>query len=176
MPLAKRKQQRVEVSKLRKGSHCVEFAIVLPIMLLLFLSGIEFARMNLLRHLAENASYEAARQVIVPGATVEEAEAKAKAILKVMGVTGASLTVSPDPVLETTGTVSVKVTIPAEKNLWMVPLFSKNLNFQSETTLLTERAPMQQVKAINAITPGSEPTPDPVPPSNPSPPPDPFGL
>jgi len=175
MPHAKR-QHFLEVSKLRKGSHCVEFAIVLPIMLLLFLSGIEFARMNLLRHLAENASYEAARTVIVPGATVEEAEAKAKAILKVMGVTGASLTVSPDPVLETTGTVSVKVTIPAEKNLWMVPMFSKNLNFQSETTLLTERAPMQQIQAINAITPGSDPTPDPVPLSNPGPPPDPFGL
>jgi len=176
MPLAKRRRPLVEVSKLRKGSHCVEFAIVLPIMLLLFLSGIEFARMNLLRHLAENASYEAARTVIVPGATVEEAESKANAILSVMGVTGASLTVSPDPVLETTGTVSVKVTFPAKKNLWMVPMFSKNLNFQSETTLLTERAPMQQVQAINAITPGSDPKPTPVPPSNPSPPPDPFGL
>ena len=176
MPLAKRRQPIVEVSKLRKGSHSVEFAIVLPIMLLLFLSGIEFARMNLLRHLAENASYEAARHVIVPGATVEEAEAKANAILSVMGVKGASLTISPDPVLETTGTVSVKVTFPAKKNLWMVPMFSKNLNFQSETTLLTERAPMQQVQAINAITPGSDPKPTPVPPSNPSPPPDPFGL
>lgn len=176
MPLAKRRQPLVEVSKLRKGSHSVEFAIVLPIMLLLFLSGIEFARMNLLRHLAENASYEAARTVIVPGATAEEAEAKANAILSVMGVKGASLTVSPDPILETTGTVSVKVTFPAKKNLWMVPMFSKNLNFQSETTLLTERAPMQQVQAINAITPGSDPKPDPVPPSNPSPPPDPFGL
>jgi hypothetical protein len=173
---AKRLQQLVGVSKLRKGSHSVEFAIVLPIMLLLFLSGIEFARMNLLRHLAENASYEAARHVIVPGATVEEAEAKANAILSVMGVTGASLTVSPDPVLETTGTVSVKVTFPAEKNLWMVPKFSTNLNFESETTLLTERATMQQVRAINAITPGSDPPPDPVPPSNPGFPPDPFGL
>ncbi|MCY2979967.1 MAG: pilus assembly protein [Planctomycetota bacterium] len=176
MPLAKRRQQLVEVSKLRKGSHCVEFAIVLPIMLLLFLSGIEFARMNLLRHLAENASYEAARQVIVPGATVEEAEAKANAILSVMGVKGASLTVSPDPVLETTGTVSVKVTFPAKNNLWMVPMFSTNLNFQSETTLLTERATLQQVRAINAITPGSDPPSDPVPPSNPGFPPDPFGL
>jgi Flp pilus assembly protein TadG len=176
MSLAKRRQQKIEVSKLRKGSHCVEFAIVLPIMLLLFLSGIEFARMNLLRHLAENASYEAARHVIVPGATAEDAEAKANAILSVMGVKGASLTVSPDPVLETTGTVSVKVTFPAKKNLWMVPMFSKNLNFQSETTLLTERAPMQQVQAINAITPGSDPKPAPVPPSNPGFPPDPFGL
>ena len=176
MPHAKRLQQKVEMSKLRKGSHCVEFAIVLPIMLLLFLSGIEFARINLLRHLAENASYEAARHVIVPGSTVEEAKAKANAILSVMGVTGASLTVSPDPMLETTGTVSVKVTFPAEKNLWMVPMFSKNLIFQSETTLLTERTAMQQVRAINEITSGSDPTLAPVPLSNPGPPPDPFGL
>jgi Flp pilus assembly protein TadG len=176
MPRSKRRQHPKKVSRLSKGAHCVEFALVLPIMLLLFLSGIEFARMNLLRHLAENASYEAARQVIVPGATVEEAEARANAILSVMGVQGARLTVSPDPVLETTGTVSVKVTFPAEKNLWMVPMFSKNLNFQSETTLLTERATLQQVRAINAITSGSDPTLAPVPPSNPGFPPDPFGL
>ncbi len=176
MPRSKRRQHPMAVSKLRKGAHCVEFALVLPIMLLLFLSGIEFARMNLLRHLAENASYEAARQVIVPGAKVEEAEARANAILSVMGVQGARLTVSPDPVLETTGTVSVKVTFPAKNNLWMVPMFSANLNFQSETTLLTERATLQQVRAINAITPGSDPAPDPVPPSYPGPPSDPFGL
>ncbi len=176
MPRAKKLQQRFEAAKLRKGAHSVEFAIVLPMMMLLFASGIEFARINMLRHLAENASYEAARHIIVPGATVAEAEAKANAILSVMRVTGASLTVSPNPVLETTGMVSVKVTFPANKNLCMVPAFSKKLKFESETTLLTERGPMQQVQAINAISPDPDPAPDPVPPSDPGPPPDPFGL
>lgn len=171
-----KKRPRFSAVKLRRGAHSVEFAIVLPIMMLLFASGFEFARMNMLRHLAENASYEAARHIIVPGATVAEAEAKANAILSVMGVKGASLTVSPNPVLETTGTVSVKVTFPANKNLCMVPAFSKNLNFESETSLLTERGPMQQVQAINAITPDPDPSPDPVPAPNPGPPPDPFGL
>ncbi len=171
-----KKRPRFSAVITRRGAHCVEFAIVLPIMMLLFASGFEFARMNMLRHLAENASYEAARHIIVPGATVAEAEAKANAILSVMGVTGARLTVSPNPVLETTGTVSVKVTFPANKNLCMVPVFSKNLNFESETSLLTERGPLQQVQAINAISPDPDPAPDPAPTPNPGPPPDPFGL
>lgn len=176
MPRTKQRRHRFDIPEPRKGSHTVEFAIVLPIMLLLFGAGLEMARMNLLRHLAENASYEAARLIIVPGATVKEAEAKANAILNVMNVKGAKITVSPAPVLETTGAVRVKVTFPANKNLCMVPVFSANLNFESETTLLTERAPRQQAKAINAITPGSDPEPDPLPPTNPGPKSDPFGL
>lgn len=176
MPSIRQRPHRFDSPKLRKGAHTVEFALVLPIMLLLFGAGIEFARMNLLRHLAENASYEAARHIIVPGATVKEAEAKANAILSVMGVKGATLTVSPNPVLETTGTVSVKVAFPANKNLFMIPLFSANLNFESETSLLTERSPMQKAKAINAITPGADPNPPPLPSPNPGPPSDPFGL
>jgi len=176
MPSIQQRPHRFDLPKQRKGAHTLEFALVLPIMLLLFGAGIEFARMNLLRHLAENASYEAARHIIVPGATVKEAEAKANAILSVMGVKGATLTVSPNPVLETTGTVRVKVTFPVNKNLGMVPVFSANLNFESETTLLTERAPLQQAKAINAITPGYNPGTDPPPLPGPGPSPDPFGL
>ena len=51
--------------------------------------------MNVLRHTADNAAYEAARYAMVPGATAAEAKAKANALLKIIGTRNAVVTVSP---------------------------------------------------------------------------------
>ncbi|MFY8199330.1 MAG: TadE/TadG family type IV pilus assembly protein, partial [Pirellula staleyi] len=44
MPSIRQRPHRFDSPKFRKGAHTVEFALVLPIMLLLFGAGIEFAR------------------------------------------------------------------------------------------------------------------------------------
>lgn len=144
---------RNQRSSSRIGAHTVEFALVLPIILSLFLAGIEFSRMNMLRHVVDNASYEAARHVIVPGATVQEGIDRANSILAAMGATNATITISPNPITEATEKVSVRVNLPAVGNTWAVSLFSKNLSFESETKLLTERGPMQQAVALGPPPP-----------------------
>lgn len=157
----------------RRGAHTVEFALVLPIILSLFVAGIEFSRMNMLRHVVDNASYEAARHVIVPGANAQEGIDRAKSILEIMGATNATVTVSPNPINESTEKVSVKVSLPANGNMWAISLFSKNLRFESETKLLTERGPMMQSVAIGPPPPPPAPPAPPAPPPPPSPPPPP---
>ena len=139
----------------RRGAHTAEFALVLPIILLLFFGGIEFARMNMLRHVVDNASYEAARHVIVPGATAQEGIDRAKSILAVMGAQNATVVITPNPIREETENVSVKVTLPSTGNMWAVSFFSSSMSFESETKLLTERGPMQQVKATGPPPPGA---------------------
>ena len=59
----------------RRGVTTVEFALVLPILFTFFIGMIEFTRLSNLRHAADNAAYEAARCVVVPGATTAEAVA-----------------------------------------------------------------------------------------------------
>ena len=114
MPRAKKLQQRFEAAKLRKGAHSVEFAIVLPMMMLLFASGIEFARINMLRHLAENASYEAARKAIVPGNTDNDARGEALRLLSNLGVgNGATASVS-----RSLNSITVTVAVPISQNSW----------------------------------------------------------
>ncbi|MFN9605514.1 MAG: TadE/TadG family type IV pilus assembly protein, partial [Planctomycetota bacterium] len=86
----------------RLGAVTVEMAFVLPLVFLLFLGGIEMARLQMIRHLADNAAYEAARNVMVPGASVAEAEKVANDIMKVAGISGAKITVTPNPIKEDT--------------------------------------------------------------------------
>ena len=45
----------------------VEFAITAPIFFLFLLAAFEFGWMNVMRHTADNAAYEAARAAMVPG-------------------------------------------------------------------------------------------------------------
>ncbi len=55
----------------------VEFAIVAPLLFLFFFAAMEFCRVAMIRHTADNAVYEGCRVGIIPGATVDEAKAEA---------------------------------------------------------------------------------------------------
>ena len=70
----------------RRGATAVEFALVLPIFVLFLMASFEFGWLNVVRHTADNAAYEAARYAMVPGATADEATQEAKSILKTIGV------------------------------------------------------------------------------------------
>ena len=70
----------------RTGATAVEFAIVAPIFFTLVLASLEFGRLNIIRHTADQAAYEAARFAMVPGATAAEAKSKAESILKIVGI------------------------------------------------------------------------------------------
>jgi len=53
----------------RKGQAVVEFALVLPVFLLLLLGAVEFGRAYLRLHLLTNAAREGAREGSLPGST-----------------------------------------------------------------------------------------------------------
>ena len=67
LPRAKTKCRRRGVFPSRAGSYTVEMALTLPLLFLLLMGFYDLARANLLRNMAQNAAYEAAREVIVAG-------------------------------------------------------------------------------------------------------------
>ena len=77
----------------RRGAAAVEFAIVANVLFLFVLVCIDFARMNMVRNLAQDAAYFAARHTMVPGATREEAVAVAEDIMGSMLTTGVTINV-----------------------------------------------------------------------------------
>jgi hypothetical protein len=144
--------------------------VVLPLVFLLFLGGIEFARMHLVRHVVDNAAYEAARHVIVPGATADEAIAQANKILASVNAVGAQVQITPNPITEETKSVSVKVILPCSENMLSLSNFSSGLNIVSETKLFTERNLLQKVDAVLPPPPPPPPVVDPPLPPPPPPP------
>src|SRR5262245_25519417 len=120
-----------------RGATTVEFAIVAPIFFLLMLASFEFSRLNVMRHTADNAAYEAARHAMVPGATATEAVTKANTILRTVGTRGARVTITPTVLGPDVDTVTVQVAVPLDQNGWVVPRFTKGSTITARSTLRT---------------------------------------
>jgi Flp pilus assembly protein TadG len=125
---------------LRRGATAVEFALVAPVFFVFLLAAFEFGWLNVVRHTADNAAYEAARTAVVPGATVAEAKAKADKLLKIVGTRSAKVTVTPSPLTVDSDSVTVKIEVPMNKNGLIVPRFTKKSTIVASSTLRTERA------------------------------------
>jgi Flp pilus assembly protein TadG len=124
----------------RRGATLVEFAMTAPIFLLFLLAAFEFGWMNVMRHTADNAAYEAARHVIVPGATAAEGKSRATAILNAVGARDPKITISPSTLAPETKQVTVTVEVPVDTNSLILPRFMKGKTLKSTSTLRTERA------------------------------------
>jgi Flp pilus assembly protein TadG len=126
-------------SRARGGAAAVEFALTAPIFFLFLLAAFEFGWMNVVRHTADNAAYEAARTAIVPGASAADARNKANSLLRIVGTRGAKVTVTPSDLKPETDQVTVAIDVPLNRNGLIVPRFTRGKTLHSETTLRTER-------------------------------------
>jgi len=147
--------------KNRQGTTAVEFALISPVLFLIVFAGIEFARANIVRQTAANASYAASRAVIVPGGTKEQAIQRAEQILSMAGISNAVITISPDTITQDTASITAAVSVPMNANSWGISLFMQNRSIEAETELITERVPLIQATALpsNNVPPPVEPDP-----------------
>lgn len=126
----------------RDGATLVESALILPFFLLLVFSTMEFARMSMMRNLTQDAAYYAARTAMVPGATVEEAEAEATRILSMLGTASAEVFVneSTSGILnDDSEVIEVRVVVPLDANAILFPQFTRGMTFESTARMRTER-------------------------------------
>ena len=124
----------------RRGATAVEFAIVAQVVFILVFASIEFSRLNMIRNLAQDAAYFAARNSMVPGATAEEATAVANEILAYMNTQGASVVINGgDGISQTSPTVSVDITVPIAENALFVSGMCGDGQITTSATMRTER-------------------------------------
>ncbi len=134
------KKRRRSKSRSRAGAAAVEFAIIVPVFFLFILAAFEFGRLNIIRHTADNAAYEAARHAMVPGATSAEAIAKANSILNIVGTQSATITINPSTLGPDVNEITVTVEIPMNQNGLIAPYFSANKTIRVQSRLRTERS------------------------------------
>jgi Flp pilus assembly protein TadG len=122
------------VSTSRRGALTVEFAIAAPLIFLLFLGGLELTALNFARQTAGNASYEAARRLIIPGGTIAQAQAEGLRQMNMVGLgTGASCTV-----VNAATTATATVSVPATNVSWGLMRFCAGYNITQTCTLTKE--------------------------------------
>ncbi|MCA9075118.1 MAG: pilus assembly protein [Planctomycetaceae bacterium] len=123
----------------RSGVVSVEMALTLPIYFSLLFGAMEIARVNVVLHTMENAAYEGARRLIVPGATVAQGEATTLAGLTAVKIKNPTVTVTPDPLTGIETQVTVTISVPLNDNAWVTPNIFKDMTLTRSCTLNTER-------------------------------------
>lgn len=110
----------------RRGTAVVEFALILPVFLLLIFGMIEFGRAVMVQHILVNASREGARQAVIDGSTVAEVANRIDAYLKASAITGATTeyavngtAVSDPSVAEFGEAVTVRISVPYDNVNWI---------------------------------------------------------
>ena len=130
----------MKLSKLRnrRGASTVEFAMTLPVLLLLMFGGYELSRANMIMHTCEAAAYEGARVGIVPGVSSTEVQDVTNAVLSTVGVKNAGVSVQPSDLSVPTDTVAVTVQVSFAENSLLAPLFMGTSTFNRTCTLTRE--------------------------------------
>ncbi len=102
----------------KRGAAVVEFAIVLPVFLLILIGTIEACSMIFLQQSLEIAAYEGARVAIVPTTTSSDVESAANQILTPRHIQNSSISVTPNDFQSAPyGTfVRVSVSVPCLSN------------------------------------------------------------
>jgi Flp pilus assembly protein TadG len=125
----------------RRATAAVEFAVVAPVFLLLVFGMIEYGRMVMVYQVLTNASREGARVAVLDGATTASVSAQVNTYLSSGTITGATVTVTPNPPSNAVygDPVTVTVSIPFSQVSWLPsPMYLGGKTLTSSTVMRRE--------------------------------------
>ena len=125
----------------RRGAAVVEFALVAPIFILLVFGIIEFGRMVMVQQVITNASREGARLAVLDGSTTSAVNTTVNNYLTSSGITGTTITLSPDPPSSASfgDPVTVTVTVPFSQVSWLPsPMYLGTTDLSATATMRRE--------------------------------------
>jgi len=125
----------------RRAAAAVEFAIVAPVFLLMVFGMIEYGRMVMVYQVITNASREGARVAVLDGATTSSVTTATTSYLTAAMITGATITVAPNPPANAQygDPVTVTVSIPFSQVSWLPsPMYLGSHTLTSATVMRRE--------------------------------------
>jgi len=120
-----------------RGQSLVEFALVLPVFLLLLIGIAEFGRAWMTRNILTGASREAVRIAAVQGNTAS-ARSRANTILSSAGISGATVNIADDGAPYGTCSVTVSYAFPISVAGFLPGLMGTNFTLSSSTSMRKE--------------------------------------
>lgn len=103
----------------RRGIAATEFAVCLPVLMLLVIGTIEASNALFVQQALTSAAYEAANVASATGGTSTSAQTRANSVLSSLGVSSATVTISPVVTTSTAlGTqITITCSVPLSSNL-----------------------------------------------------------
>ncbi len=123
----------------RRGATAVEFAVVVPVILLMFFAALEFSRLNMIRHTVDVAAFEGARRGVLPGATVAAVQDRVNVVLEAIRVQAETVVVEPATLSRSVDTVTVTVTVALDTQTWIPSSFVAGKKVSRSCTLSREQ-------------------------------------
>lgn len=136
----------------RRGAAALEFAVCAPVLLTFVFGIIEFARAVQLQQSVRQAAFEGARAGAALDANESDALAAATADLAAVGIADAAITVTPNPLLYDSPTVTVTASARPATSGWLLRFFNRSSRISGSITLLRE---VQWISAPGAALSGS---------------------
>lgn len=126
--------------KRRRGAAITEFAVVLPVLVLMFFATIEACGMINLEQSLKVAAYEAARVALVPGTTIGNVTATAEQVMDDRNVVKGTVTVTPSNYANLPAGTYIKVTVtaPAKGNSLVGAWFFGGKTLTSSVEMMKE--------------------------------------
>lgn len=125
----------------RRAAAAVEFALVAPVFFLLVFGMIEYGRMVMVQQVLTNASREGARAAVLDGATVATVQNTVTSYLTAGSITGATITVAPNPLsgAEFGDPVTVTASISFNQVSWLPsPMYLGGKTMTASTVMRRE--------------------------------------
>lgn len=142
---AKRMRRLRRGKRSTRGAVVVEMACIAPFLFLVTFASFEFLRFEFLRGVAQIATYDAARYIMVPGAVKQEGLDLATAKLRVCGARNPTIEIhaydlngEQPEITDATRRVVVRVELPMANNVFSLARFVRNHRIVSQTTLTSE--------------------------------------
>ncbi|MEL7496464.1 MAG: TadE/TadG family type IV pilus assembly protein [Planctomycetota bacterium] len=117
----------------RRGATAVEFALVAPIVFLVVLGLVEWARFEMVRQVTSTATFNGARAGALMGATDVDVETKVNNILDVYFVNNATTTTTFSD-----SKVTVNVKVPVGPNSFLLTRFFGQATLEREFEIMLE--------------------------------------
>lgn len=97
----------------RRGAATVEFAVCLPLIVLLVLGGIQASSMIFLRQALVQSSFEGVKTAVKVNGTAERAIAQAQAVTDGRNLDGVTITVTPSDIESVPRGQAIRMTVTA---------------------------------------------------------------
>ncbi len=122
----------------RMGAVTVEMALTVGLAFLFFFAALEFSRVSMIQHTVAHALYEGGRQGIIPGATAQKVRDTASSILATIGLSEATITVTPAAIDNATPEITVRIQLPLDRGLFAPAIFFVGKTFDRSLTMQRE--------------------------------------